>query len=464
MVALGALVACEAPPSLGPPPGIAPADVDPWGGRLSLGNEIECQAPAAGLPGYEDVTEQAGVAFQPQMPEWDEGANGITSVMMEAVGGFAIADLNGDNALDLVFTAFDALPRLYLNLGALQFELVEAEISGLLIEGIHLNAVSAVDLDGDGDLDLHFGSSDGARIFINDGQALFTDATDDAGLGCTGNILGSTWADVDGDGDLDGYVLGYGPGSPAPDVPFENDPDILYENNAGLFVERTGTMHPKGQADGQGFAAGWFDSDGNGRQDLYVVNDGGAWEGNPRNRYFANNGEWTFTDLKEGADVGMLSMGLAIGDMDNDGDMDLHVSDAGPTLLLRNDGDHVFTDVSLALAGFSDGSEGDISWGTTFLDHDMDGVLELATAYGYMPTKSDEGPEGTLNRQEMPDQLWVQDDQGWRDVAPELGVADPSWTRTILSEDLDGDGFAELITWSMGGGPRIYRSGCNSNS
>ncbi len=448
-----------------PPPGVAPPETSAWGDRLTLGSEVLCEAPATGLPGFTDVTEEAGVAFTPVMPEWNEAQNGITSIMLEAVGGFAVADFDDDGWLDIVFTSFMDPPRLYRATGPLRYEEVPTATSGLDITGVHISAVSAVDYDGDGDLDLLFGTSEGARLYANDGAVVFEDVTLSTGLDLPGNFLGAAWADVDLDGDLDPYLPGYGAGSPGPNVPSLPEHDWLLENDDGLFRDRSTTMWPLDLAPGAAFAAGWFDGDGDGLQDLYVANDLGGVGSNAANQYFENLGDWAFTSLRDGADIAMLSMGLALGDMDNDGDVDMHVSNAGPTVLLRNEGDHLFTDVSLQVADFSDGSAGDVSWGTTFLDHDNDGVLEIATAYGFMPTKGvGMGPMNTENREEQPDQLWTREGSGWIDVASDLGVDNVAWSRSVLAEDLDRDGFAELITWSIDEGPRIHRSGCTENA
>ncbi len=121
-----------------------------------------------------------------------------------------------------------------------------------------------------------------------------------------------------------------------------------------------------------------FDMDGDGDLDVYLVQGGsltGAREDNPPNRLFRNEGDGTFVDVTEGsgADDRGYGMGVACGDYDNDGDVDLYVTNYGPNVLLRNDGEGRFTDVTAA-AGV-----GNADWGTSvaFIDNDRDGDLDL---------------------------------------------------------------------------------------
>ena len=445
------------PPGLVPEPG-TPTPPPPAG--ITLGDEVVCAAPGAG---FTDVTSTSGAGYTPVLPEWNEGATGITSVQLEAAGGFVVADLDGNGLLDLVFTSFTSPPRFYFNEGDLVFGELSASELGVDLGDAHVNGGSAADIEGDGDLDLWFGTYTGGRVFLNDGFGRFDEATDTLGLAGSGNQLTGSWADPDRDGDLDLYAAAHSPGSSGPGQPFSNHLDLYWTQEGGSFVDSTAGLYPDGVA-GQGFVGGWFDADDDGWQDLYVVNDGGLGGGSPPNRYFASEGGVLTARPGAGADIGMLSMGLAIGDMDNDGDFDLHVSDAGPTLLLRNDGPHLFTDISLEVEAFSDGSDGDISWGTVFFDHDNDGVLALHTSFGHMPTKAGGGPNFTQNREEMPDQLWTRDGGQWVDIAADVGVDDPAWSRAAQAADLDGDGFAELISWSMNEGPRIRKAACNGNA
>ncbi len=124
--------------------------------------------------------------------------------------------------------------------------------------------------------------------------------------------------------------------------------------------------------------AALFDMDGDSDLDAYLVQSGDARNpggGEGANRLFRNDGDARFTDVTEGsgtADQG-YGMGVIVGDYDNDGDQDLYVTNLGPNALLRNDGDGTFTDVTES-AGV--GHEGWGTSGA-FLDYDNDGDLDL---------------------------------------------------------------------------------------
>ena len=398
----------------------------PVSNAVKLEDRVDCDEGGTAYPGYDDITVTAGLAHTPSIPVWT--VDDRTSVHIEASGGFAVGDLDGDGLLDLAFTSFEAPLYVFYSTGPMQWRAVPLDEHGIDTGGVLSNSLTAIDVEGDGDLDLYLGTLTGGSLWRNRGDGTFEPAPD-VGLDCPGNVLGSTWADVDRDGDLDAFIYTHGDW-PQGSETFQNHPDFLFENVDGEFVDRSDRLPGLNDPTGQAFAAGWFDSDGDLLPDLMVVNDGGIWEGNPRNRYYANRGDWVFEEIQGYADQGMLAMGLAMGDLDNDGDTDLHVTDAGPTRLLRNEGDHVFTDISLTVSAFTTAERGDLSWGTTFLDHDADGVLELATAYGHMPSKGvGGGPDDTSNRLDMPDQLWARSGETWTDIAPDLGVASTAWTR-----------------------------------
>ena len=123
-----------------------------------------------------------------------------------------------------------------------------------------------------------------------------------------------------------------------------------------------------------------LDYDGDGNQDVYLVQSGalpgaGTDDPNASNRLFRNRGDGTFEDLTEGSGTGDrgYGQGAAAADYDNDGDTDLYVLNVGPNVLLRNDGDGTFTDVSRE-AGVANPL-----WGSSaaFLDADGDGDLDL---------------------------------------------------------------------------------------
>jgi len=130
-----------------------------------------------------------------------------------------------------------------------------------------------------------------------------------------------------------------------------------------------------------GGGAALLDIDGDGDLDAYLVQGGSLTRfvgEKAENKLFRNRGDGTFEDVSASsgaADPG-YGMGVATGDYDNDGDVDLYVTNVGRNVLLRNDGTGKFSDAT-ARAGVGDGG-----WGTsaTFLDFDADGDLDLYVA------------------------------------------------------------------------------------
>ena len=131
-----------------------------------------------------------------------------------------------------------------------------------------------------------------------------------------------------------------------------------------------------------GSGGGFFDYDSDGDLDIYLVNGaiqiGNAAEFKPTNALYRNNGDSTFTDVTDRVGLGSTAYGTGctVGDYDNDGDLDLYVTNFGADQLYRNNGDGSFTDVT------TQAQVGNANWGTScaFADVDGDGFLDLYVA------------------------------------------------------------------------------------
>ncbi len=131
-----------------------------------------------------------------------------------------------------------------------------------------------------------------------------------------------------------------------------------------------------------GSGGGFFDYDGDGDLDIYLVNGAIQTEDGqdqtPHNVLYRNDGDNTFTDVTDAAGIGSTAYGVgaAVGDYDNDGDIDLYVTNFGEDQLYRNNGDGTFTEVT------THARVGNSNWGTScaFADVDNDGHLDLYVA------------------------------------------------------------------------------------
>ena len=154
---------------------------------------------------------------------------------------------------------------------------------------------------------------------------------------------------------------------------------------AGLsFQHVNGSSAKKDLVETMGSGGGFleFDYDGDGELDIYLVNSGPTPTSQSTvaavNRLFHNSGDGTFTDVTEKAGVGDSSygMGSAFADYDNDGFVDIYVTNLGPNILHRNNGDGTFSDVT------NEVGVGDLLWSSSaaFGDYDGDGNLDLYVA------------------------------------------------------------------------------------
>lgn len=203
-----------------------------------------------------------------------------------------------------------------------------------------------------------------------------------------------------------------------------------------------------------------FDYDGDGLVDIYFVNgaplrgtnaDGPA----PRNALYRNLGNFRFEDVTEAAGVGDTGYGLGvtIGDYDNDGRPDIYVTNFGPHVLYRNNGDGTFTAVT-GPAGVA--GSGQVGAGACFLDIEGDGDLDLFVAY-YVQFDYDTHPErielgypvypGPLEFLPAPDILFRNNGEGtFTDITHQAGIVDEHGTGMgIVAADYDNDGDQDIF-------------------
>lgn len=202
-----------------------------------------------------------------------------------------------------------------------------------------------------------------------------------------------------------------------------------------------------------------LDYDGDGWIDIYFLNGaplkGAKLAGKPMNRLYRNQGDWTFTDVTGQAGVGDTGFGLGVaaGDIDNDGDPDLYLNNFGPNVLYRNNGDGTFTDISLS-AGVTNGAK--VGAGTCFLDMDRDGDLDLYVsnylhfAYDLHVKRTAAGfPVYASPRCYRPsaDNLYRNNGDGtFTDVSQASGIAaHAGWGMGLVSADYDNDGDTDVL-------------------
>lgn len=360
----------------------------------------------------------------------------------------AWADYDLDGDLDL-FIGFRGAPnRLYRN-DAGDFVDVAPELG--LDHEWETRAAAWGDYDGDGDPDLLVGfrPEDGVpnRLYRNDGpDAPFVDVAPGMGLDLLGNTRQTSWLDYDGDGDLDLFMA------------FRDFPNRLFRNEllsrdargrrirsqrGPSFVditEEVGIGDPR-----RTVGVAWFDMDQDGDLDAFVANQNGDSDG-----FFRNDGG-IFRDVAQelGMDGGVRTeeiggVGPALGDYDNDGDLDLFVANYGPDALWRNEGDGRFTEVAAGTVLGEDYHSTAAAWG----DFDNDGMQDLFVV-SYLSDVA-----------EVEDHLFRNQGGTFENVTPDY-LQHPGASHGVSWMDFDADGALDLLLANnhpQGGGHPLYRN------
>ncbi len=355
-------------------------------------------APEGGTGLFRDITRASGIRFR-------IGSDMQRLKMIPTmIGGCAFGDFDGDGLPDLYVTS--SIPRwgkknekscgrLYRNLGGGRFEDV-TERAGIHACGLGMGAFW-VDLDGDGKLDLYLTNIGPNVVYWNRGDGTFEEGKA-TGLEDPLFSVGAGFLDYDGDGRVDVVVTNYLDSTPEWEaaqpqfqlrVPedYKGQPSHLYRNDGHRhFTDVTKAaglaINP---ADTKTLGVAVLDYDGDGRPDLYFVND------RVSNRLFRNRGDGTFEETTAEAGAGVLGdharagMGVAVGDPFSDGRPSLFVTNFGgePNSLYRNVEGTLFEDAGKA-SGAAEIGFPFVRWGTDFADFDNDGWPDLYAVGGHL--------------------------------------------------------------------------------
>jgi enediyne biosynthesis protein E4 len=383
---------------------------------VALEAQVALQAQAAGSSAampparFVDVTAKAGINFLHQAPHTSR------KYLIETMGsGVALLDCDNDGLLDIFLvngapyadpTPKGFIPRkagpeywnrLYHQKPDGTFDDI-TEKAGLQGVGYGMG-VAVGDYDNDGNEDLYVTGYGGNRLYHNNGHCNFTDVTEQAGVGGSGWSSSAAWVDLDNDGLLDLVVDRYVQwdwddmwcgehregyrGYCHPDV-FQAIPMLVYHNDGnGHFTEVSHKLGLDKPAKALGIAIGDYDQDG--RIDLFVAND------SMPEFLFHQKEDGTFEEVGLESEVAVnaggqtyAGMGVDFADYNNDGWPDLVITDLANQryALYQNAGDGTFSYASSS-SGLGSMSMLHSGWSLRFIDYDNDGWKDLLIAQGH---------------------------------------------------------------------------------
>ncbi len=329
---------------------------------------------------------------------------------------------------------------------------------------------AAMDVDADGDLDLlvtRWGAPNHA--WLNDGTGRFTTAPSGHPLEGppTHHSMAPSFADLDGDGDLDLLVAGHGfidEEGADPEFFEPGDDTLVYINRLNEDDGESGGWEldsarlPDAAHDGYSFLGGLVDFDVDGDPDVLLVNDFGRRYRSGMLLWNDGSGHFTADDNAVGLDLPVAGMGLAVGELNGDGRPDVLVPFWGGYAYMQSSGNlwADFTAVSNLTPAL--GENQTVGWGALFGDLDNDTLDDAVVMHGYIETNISE------NTPTQPDALFRQTPEQWDNVTRDWDQLDTGDGRGLVVADLDGDGWLDYARPDLTGATRIYMGRCGTAS
>jgi hypothetical protein len=438
-------------------------------------------------------------------------------------GGVGIADFNNDDLPDIFFSGNMVPSRLYVNAGNFLFKDITLQ-SGIDTRGNWVYGVSIVDINQDGWQDIYLsvggiGNEDmfPNKLYINKGDLTFEESSEEYGLDDFGESIQAAFLDYDNDGDLDMYLLTGGgfEKSAITSRPILKDgagrnTDRLYRNDFDKLLGHPVFTNVSAEAgiliEGFGLGVSILDVNEDGWPDIYVTNDYLS-----RDHLYSNNQDGTFSDkvdqyLKH---TSHFAMGNDVGDLNNDGRLDIVALDMLPednyrrklmfgpnqydkfylavgygygyqymrnTLQIKN-ADGTFSEIG-QFAGID---KTDWSWAPLIADFDNDGLQDLVISNGYGKDVTDldfvkfrqniSGLSNEKRKQALLDSLKVRPgiivpnyayknngDNTFTKVSEEWGFNTASVSNGMAYADLDNDGDLDLVVNNIDQAAFVYKN------